>query len=197
MRTKYADRLWALGGTLVTVAMLAFGWLLLVGPKYTQTATLRGDVEASEIRLTKLRSELTALKQQNNDLARYREKLKADQAALPADTAMPDFLTNLQEAGARAGVRVTGLTVNAPVAVTGVEGQLFRLPLTVNAAGSPESLQDFLKELQKVQPRAVLIRSVDTAAGEGGNDLTLALNLDAFMAPTAATPGTPTPPATN
>lgn len=187
MRTRYADRLWVLGGALAAVLMLSVGWLLVIGPQYTQASALRDEVETAELRLGKLRRELAELKKQNDDVGRYRAELKAAQLALPTDPGMPDFITELEKSGNRTDVDVTTLTVGTATRVAGVPGEVYQLPLTLNATGTASSLDRFVKELQQQQPRAVLIRNVDLSSSQqegGGSNVALAITMDAFMAPT-------------
>ena len=42
MRARHADRLWAIGGALGAVVLLAAAWFLLIGPQRSETAALRG-----------------------------------------------------------------------------------------------------------------------------------------------------------
>lgn len=198
MRTRHADRFWLLGGVLAGVLMLAVGWFMLVGPQYTEAGTLSAGVEASEVQLIKLRRDLAELKKQNDELARYETQLEQHRAALPADSGIPAFVAELESTGDRTSVQVTALTVGAPTPVTDVNTLIYRLPLTLNATGDAANLDRFLKALQQGQARAVLIRSADASddASVAGS-VSLALTMEAFMAP-APNPGpAPAAPAGN
>jgi hypothetical protein len=107
---------------------------------------------------------------------------------------VPDFLRQLQDSGELVGVTVTGVTVNAPEQATG--SGVYSLPITVTVEGVADELGRFLDQLQRVQPRAVLVQSANmTAAGEAGSatsgadkQLTMTLAVKAFVAPEAGAP---------
>jgi hypothetical protein len=73
---------------------------------------------------------------------------------------------------------------------------VYALPITATVNGSVQALNEFLTQLQAVQPRAVLITQlVETVAGKGagrpakGSGLpSIALTMYAFVAPGTAAP---------
>ena len=73
---------------------------------------------------------------------------------------------------------------------TGASGAIFALPITADVTGSPAALGKFLDQLQRVQPRAVLITQVTeqaaTSAAAGrtaSGSIGLTLTMQAFVAP--------------
>jgi Tfp pilus assembly protein PilO len=75
----------------------------------------------------------------------------------------------------------------------GVSAHIYALPLTAQVSGTTAHLSDFLDQLQRVQPRAVLITqlqmapSVVTSGANASGPVTLQLTMQVFVAPTSAT----------
>jgi hypothetical protein len=134
---------------------------------------------------------------QNDQLPAYQAQLARYHQALPTGSDLADFLRELQTAGDGTGVSVTGFVVGAaaPVTAAGVQG--YALPVTLTVAGRAGPLNRFLDQLQRVQPRAVLIGGATAVpAGEHGSlagAITLTVSLRAFVAPASA--GRAVPPA--
>jgi Tfp pilus assembly protein PilO len=197
MRTGRADQLWTIGGALGAIALLAIGWLLFISPQKAQTAKLLDREDAAQQRLIVLQHRLTKLRQQNRDLPRYQARLARDRQALPMVSGLSDFLRELQAMGDSTGVTVSGLVVGSPTKATGATAQVFALPLTLTAAGATTGLDQFLDQLQRVQPRAVLITNASTAPAVQGtsfaDSVTLTLSLQVFVAAAASASQTQSP----
>jgi Tfp pilus assembly protein PilO len=189
MRARHAARIWALTGLFVALALGAVGWFLVLGPQRAQTASLRDQVTASQDQAIVLQRRLAELKRQQADLPRYKAELAANRRALPAVPGTPDFVRQLQAAGDAAGLEVTGVAVGEPADEAGTG--IFAMTITLNAEGGVTAIDRFLDQLQRVQPRAVLIEtaSVTEASDEDEDDedevstYTLALGMEAFVAP--------------
>jgi type IV pilus assembly protein PilO len=183
----HVDRLWAIGGVLGAVALLAIAWFFLIGPRNSESSSLREQARTTENRLQPLAARLVELRQQNTELSHYQQQVAADRQALPTTSGLPDFLRGLQTSGETAGATVTGVTVAAATKVTAGGRQLVALPITLTAAGGLDNLNRFLDQLQQVQPRAVLITNTDLTktdqSGSGGFELTI--DLQVFVAPAA------------
>jgi hypothetical protein len=87
-----------------------------------------------------------------------------------------------------------GATSTAPGGATNTGAtnpmQIYALPITADVSGSPAALGRFLDQLQRVQPRAVLITQLTekaaTSAQNGhavGGSTSLTLSMQAFVAP--------------
>jgi Tfp pilus assembly protein PilO len=200
MGTGRPDRLWVIGGVLGAVALLAIGWLFLISPQNAQTSHLNDRAAAAELRLETLQRRLADLRQQSGNLPRYREQLARDRQALPTMAALSDFLRELQAAGDGAGVAVSGVNVGAPTPVTAAK-QVFVLPITLTASGTAARLNQLLDQLQRVQPRAVLINNVSTTPEQQNGSLAgtvvLTLALQAFVSPASGVAGAPSAKPTN
>jgi hypothetical protein len=199
MRTGHADRVWMIGGALGAVVLLAIGWFMFVGPKKSQTNALHEQAAVAELRLGTLQRELAELRQQHELLPQYRAELAGARRALPTVSGLSDFLRELQTAGDTAAVSVSGVIVGVPSQVTAAGTRLYSLPITLTATGNSAALFLFLDQLQQVQPRAVLIGTLNTVPGVGTDGATvteavnLTLSLQVFVAPTIATSASPAP----
>jgi Tfp pilus assembly protein PilO len=195
MGLGHAYQRWLAGGVVAAIVVLAVGWFLLIGPRYSQATGLHERAAAAELRLPTLEHRLAELRRQNDNRAQYEAQLTKDRKALPTTSGLPDFLRELQQAGDNHGVGVTDVTVGGPLEVTGAGATYYALPITLTAEGKIDALGDFLNELQQVQPRAVLINSANLAAADKGAALTagtakLMLSLQVFVSAPAggATP---------
>jgi Tfp pilus assembly protein PilO len=191
------NRLWLIGGALGAVALLAVGWFFLINPQHERASSLREKAAAEELKVVSLRHRLAELKQQKNNLSEYEGQLARDRQALPKTSGLSDFLRELQAAGDHTGVSVSGVIVGAPNEASAGSGVVFALPISLNVSGTVAQLSSFLDQLQRVQPRAVLIMTANAASADQGGTLSgqvnLGLTLQAFVASadaptTAATP---------
>jgi Tfp pilus assembly protein PilO len=170
MGTRRVDRIWLLGGVVVTVLLTVAGWFLLIHPKYTDAATVRNEVGDETDQLTKLNHQVADLTARKKDLPALRAKLATNRNALPVDkTGMSAFLRQLQISGTAVNVDVSGLTVGVPVTTDAVPN-VFEMPITLVTSGDATNLSQFLSRLQTVQARAVLVDSISLSAGSDEND---------------------------
>jgi Tfp pilus assembly protein PilO len=162
--------------------MLLVGWFLFIGPQNTETSSLEDQTVTAELRAGSLTRQLSELRQQNEELPKYKAQLARDRQALPAAAGMSDFLRQLQAAGDSTGVSVDGVTVGSPTRAVGAVG-VQALPVMLTVAGPGAKLSRFLDQLQRVQPRAVLISSTNAVTGDpngsiaGSSSLTLTLQV--------------------
>ncbi|MEN3359422.1 MAG: hypothetical protein V7637_3404 [Mycobacteriales bacterium] len=186
MRGVRTDRLWIIGGTVAAAILLAAGWFLAVGPQRTQTDTLNSQAATADLRLTSLHQKLLELREQNRRLPEFSAQLSKDRQALPTTSGLSDFLRELQAGGEVARVVISGVVVGAPLEVTAAATQIYALPVTLTAAGSTTALASFLNQLQRVQPRAVLVDHVIAAPAEPDVNLaggvTLTVGVQVFIA---------------
>jgi Tfp pilus assembly protein PilO len=190
MRGIPVDRLWLIGGAVGAVLLVVVAWFLVIGPQNAETNSLNDQAATAEVRLVSLKQRLAELQKQSADLPRYEAERAKDRQALPTTSAMSDFLRELQSIGDITGVVVSGLTVGNPASAPGVKGQIQALPVTVTATGPGGKVNEFLDQLQQVQPRAVLITSANVTAtdpsGGFGGLVGVMLSLQVFVAPATA-----------
>ncbi|GIH89967.1 type 4a pilus biogenesis protein PilO [Planobispora siamensis] len=181
------DRIWALGGILVAAILLVVGWFFLISPQLAETDRLQGETETAHVRAATLQSRLSQLKRENADLPRYRAELEAARQALPTTAESEQFLRQLQTAGEATGVDVGTVAVGAPAVVEAAGVKMHSLPVALTATGGTVALDEFLDQLQQVQPRAALIDDVTVQEGgeEADSKTGLNVNLKIFVAPPA------------
>jgi Tfp pilus assembly protein PilO len=186
MLVARTDRLWMIGGVLGGVVLLAIGWFFFIGPQKAQTAALTEEAGTAQLRLGSLRHKLVELREQNTKLPQYRAQLAENQQALPTTAGLSDVVRQLQNGGDRTGVAVSGVLVGAAQVLTAADRQVFALPVTLTATGSIADLSRFLDQLQRVQPRAMLVSGVVVAPEKSALTLagavTLNLGVQVFVA---------------
>ncbi|MBN1173629.1 MAG: type 4a pilus biogenesis protein PilO [Micromonosporaceae bacterium] len=191
------DRLWNIATAAGVVLLLALGWMVLIGPAYDEAASIDREAETTEDRVVDLQRRLAQLRQQNQDLARYQQQLATDRQALPTQPALADLLRQIQAAGAASGTTMVGLIVGASTQTATAGGSVESLPVTVTVDGSAAQVAGFLDQMQRVQPRAVLINSMNAVpkdeSGSFAGAVTLTLTMQIFVAPTSSQSQQPVP----
>jgi Tfp pilus assembly protein PilO len=198
MRTGRVDRLWMIGGAVGALVLLAIGWFFFISPQKGQTISLNNRAAETQLRLTSLGHKLADLRQQNRDLPLYRAQLARDRRALPTTSDLSNFLRELQTAGDGTAVSVSGLLVGSPTEINVAATKVYALPITLNAEGTAADLDLFLDQLQRAQPRAVLITSANATPIDQSGSLAGAVSLTLSMQVFVASPGSAgkTPPTT-
>ncbi|MGI5169964.1 type 4a pilus biogenesis protein PilO [Spirillospora sp. CA-253888] len=177
-------RLWPVGGALAALALLAGGWLTVIGPQNAEVGGLDRQTDGVRSRAADMERRLARLQTQNADLPRYQERLARAREALPGSSAMADFLRQLQSASHASGASVGGVTVGPATTATAAGVAVRALPVTLTVSGTANAQGLFLRQIQEVQPRAVLITSVNVVPKDGrsGRD-DLSLGLQVFALP--------------
>jgi Tfp pilus assembly protein PilO len=195
MTRGHAGRLWAVGGAFGAAVLVALAWFFLISPQRAETAALQEEADAARTRVGTLQARTTELENQYADLPEYQAKLDSDRQALPTDSGLSDFLRQMQVAGDRAGVSVNGVIVGEPTLAPAGGGQVYSLSITLTVGGNATNLSRFLDQIQKVQPRAVLVGAANLAAADPTTSINgpsgLTVNVQVFVA-TPAAPGTTT-----
>jgi len=185
MTRGHAARLWAVGGAFGAAVLVALAWFFLISPQRAETAELHDETVATQAQIGTLQRRLTQLRKENSELAKFQAQLAADRQALPTDSGLSDFLRQIQVAGEATGVTVNSVNVGEPdLAESG--GGLYMLAITMTVGGNGTTLSRFLDQLQRVQPRAVLISSVNLAAADPSTSINstsgLTVNMQIFVA---------------
>jgi Tfp pilus assembly protein PilO len=209
------EKLWLVAGAIVGGVLVLVGYFMLISPQKSQTGSVQAQVASAQQRNAAANARIHALQQENANLAKYQADVDQAKLALPDSSGLPDFLRTLQSIGAATQTSITSMTVGVPTDVTtgngipGVAtsagagssggsvqgapaastGKVYGLSITATIAGSIPRLNEFLKQLQSVQPRAVLISKLDENTVSQGNEkagTTLSLSFAAFVAPSSA-----------
>ena len=106
----------------------------------------------------------------------------------------PTDVTSLAAAAPAAAATATASPGAAPKGPTVAGAHVYALPISATVSGSVGQLSAFLTQLQAVQPRAVLISQLSLSGGSSGTGKgatasapTLALTMQAFVAPASPT----------
>lgn len=215
MPKSQTERLWLMVGGIAAAVILLAGWFLFISPQRSDTSSVNTQVHAAQDKNAILRARIAQLKAENANLAQYLAEVKQAKLALPDSSGLSDFLRTLQSIGSSTQTTLTALTVGSPTNLNGSVsttttkatgaaganaansagangglGPIYQMPITLSVSGSPSQLDEFLSQLQSVQPRAVLITQLNEAgasevAGSAGRQ-TLGLTMQAFVAPSTA-----------
>jgi Tfp pilus assembly protein PilO len=182
MTARRIDQIWLFGGLALTILLVAGGWFLLIKPQYVARDSVQTDTADTAVQLTKEQKRLSELKAELKKIDDYKADLVTAQQAIPQGTttnAIPEFLKQLQVLGVKYNVDVSGYGAASPVES---EATVTELPITLSIEGEVPDITRFVKHLQTVQPRAVLIQTV--SLGTGDTNWELSLSLKAFITKT-------------
>ena len=182
MRIASRDRLWLLGGLVAALLLTFFAWQFFIKSQNDTTNSVKASVVTAQQQVLDSTHQLNQLRTDSKNLDKYQAALAADQAALPADDGIPAFLRELHDAGDATGVAVVQLTVGIPTAVTGAavgSAPVQQLNLSLAVTGAADNITAFLKQLQALQPRAVLITNVAESSTSGGQT-SVSMSMTAF-----------------
>jgi Tfp pilus assembly protein PilO len=169
------DRRWIAGGAAGAIILVVLAWVFLISPQNALTSAVQDQADTAAQQLGTVQHRLSALRKQDADRPQYQARYALALEALPTTAATADLLRELQAAGAATGVAVTGVTVGAPAQVAGAAKATIALPVTVSATGAATGLEQFVNQLQQVQPRALLINNATVASSSGQPQLTLTM----------------------
>jgi Tfp pilus assembly protein PilO len=180
------DRLWMFGALAGAVALSALAWFLLIGPQRTETTDVEDQTAQADGQVIVEQRKLARLTAEYAERDRYAAELAANRKALPTVAATGDLLRELQSAGDGAGVTVSSLSAGSPAELKGAAG-VASVTISVAAAGKLEKLQAFLDQVQRIQPRAMLVFNVSFEPNDSGGPITgtgaqLTLSAQVFVA---------------
>ena len=199
MAVHQTQKLWTAGGVVAVALIALLGWLMFISPANSQTSAANAQKNTVQLQNDALQARLNALAVQNKHLATFEAALTQAHAALPSSDGLANFLRELQTLGNSTLVKVTNVSVSNPLPATGNAAAtpttgattptgIYEIPITVQASGSEQYLNQFLNQLQEVQPRAVLITQASLGAGTQSTNVatgqnTLQLTMNAFVDP--------------
>ncbi|WP_229071958.1 type 4a pilus biogenesis protein PilO [Actinoplanes sp. DH11] len=182
MTARRIDSIWLIGGLSLIIVFVAAGWFFLIKPKYAEADTEREQAGTITAQVSTLKSKYSQQLARAEDLDEYLAKLATYQAALPKgskNNGIPAFLRELQTLGTKLDVDVSGYSAAEPQD-SDAAGTVQELPISLNASGKVTDLSTFLRQLQNIQPRAVLIKNAALTIGEDGKGA-VSLSLNAFI----------------
>ncbi|MEO6886204.1 MAG: hypothetical protein ABI232_07965, partial [Jatrophihabitantaceae bacterium] len=176
------EKLWLGAGCAAGFILLLIGYFFFIGPQRSSTDGVNAQIDTAKLQNSSLQARINTLSTQNKDLAKYQSAVKQAELALPTTSGLPDFLRTLQSIGNSTLVDISSKTFGTPTDVTSVSGaaapaaapasagglHVYALPISIQVSGSVQSLNQFLTQLQAVQPRAVLISQISQTSGAAG-----------------------------
>jgi type IV pilus assembly protein PilO len=109
-------RRWSLLTAVLIVAILAASWFLLVSPKRSEAAELRGKAAQEQAANDALVVQLNQLKAQSLDLPKKKAELAVLATQIPDNPALPTLVRSLTAAGKKVGVSVIAMKPGTPAA---------------------------------------------------------------------------------
>ena len=174
------NRLWILGCSILTVAILALGLLLGISPRLLEAQNADAQREQVANNNAALRVQTAALKKQYENIDELRAQLDELSQEVPSDASLDDFFDELAALAEANGVSVdsytggpaqhyalpnadetTSTTDVLPLVSPLITPENFlMLPVNLSMSGSLEGLKGFLGDLQKAS-RLVLVQSIN------------------------------------
>lgn len=185
------NRLIAIVLGMLTVGVLALGWLLGVAPKLAEAAASDTERTLVEAQNANSEAELIALADEFERIDELRDELDELAVAIPSDHGLEDFLDELAAAAAASGVTIDSVTTGEAVpptatapeaeasaqtdAAVGPDG-LLSIAVSIGVSGPMSAVLGF-SELVQTMPRLTLIStlSANDEAGTTRGSLTGAL----------------------
>jgi hypothetical protein len=211
------ERLWLVAGGLIALVLILIGYLFFISPQRSQTSDVNAQVLSAQDQNLGLQARIATLRQQSANLKTYEAELAKAQLALPTSSGVSDFVRTMQTIGNATLTNVTSVTIGEPAAVaaavpttpvatdtatasatpaaptTPAAPSAYSMSISATVTGSPSALDNFLDQLQAVQPRAVLINQITessnaTGVSDANNQTSLQLSMQAFVSPSAQAP---------
>ncbi len=95
MNTNSSNRLWIIGSMLLTIAIVAMGWMLGISPKLSEAGAADQQLAAAQSQNVVHETELATIKKQFEQLPELKSQLSTLRASIPADDALSSFLDEL------------------------------------------------------------------------------------------------------
>lgn len=167
-----SSRTWVVGSLLATIVLVAMTWFLVIGPTRSDTGALDENTAGVQLQNELLVAENARLSQQAESQDELETGVRDALAALPEDVALPDFNRQLAQQAAARGVTVTSISVSAasaqgaPAADGTIPTGVLGVPITIQTDGPALSQLFFLRDVQEVGPRAVLVNATSLTAAD-------------------------------
>lgn len=173
---------WLAGAVVLSMALVAGGFFMVIQPKLVAAADAREQVETSGHTMMLLQQKLARLKEQERNMGVYQAELAEIRQALPAAKQESQFVRDANAIAVSSKVTIQGIMPGVPVLVknagtapgapaptAGAQpapagGQLYSVPITIQLVGSFLQTEDFIRQLQTGIKRAVLIEGIEVTA---------------------------------
>jgi hypothetical protein len=110
-------RTWRIGGVVAAVLVLVAAWFLAVSPTLQKAEALEVEAASQRAASDQLRSRISLLKKQSEELPAQEAKLAAIQQRMPSTPALPTLIRNLTTVAEAANVTVASVTPGRPAPI--------------------------------------------------------------------------------
>ncbi len=110
-------RKWSALAVVLVAAIFAASWFLLISPKRSEAAELKGKAVSRADANARLEQQIQVLKAQQEDLPRQRARLATLRRQIPDNPALPSLIRDLTAAGRKTGVSIDSMSPAVPVAL--------------------------------------------------------------------------------
>ncbi|MCU1659195.1 MAG: hypothetical protein JWO57_3851 [Pseudonocardiales bacterium] len=193
-------KVWLAGGLLAAALVAAASWLFVISPELSSASSLRSQAQNTELNNVMLQAKAAKLREQSKGIDVLSSKLSDALSALPATSDLSTFTRQVNRQATQNQVQLTSVAVGTASSATAngaattpaanaTPGQLVAIPVTLISTGSLRHQLDFLKAVQAVGPRRVLVTSTQIAPGAGAvvssidGSASITIQLSAFVAP--------------
>lgn len=129
-------RYWRILGAAGACLLLVLGWVVVISPVRSATTELDAATLAQEDQSQLIRSRISLLKKQNEEIPTQQALLAGVQKRIPSTASVPTLIRSITSAADSAKVTLAGITPERAVAVEVAQG-LTTAPATSAAADAP------------------------------------------------------------
>ena len=112
-----SPRVWRIGGVAAAILVLVVAWLLVISPTMESAAALDEETASQQQASDQLRSRISLLKKQSEELPAQEAVLADIQQRMPPTAALPTLIRNLTTVAENANVVVASVTPGLPAPV--------------------------------------------------------------------------------
>ena len=190
------SKLWLGLGAALTLLMVVPVWLLVISPHRATTETLKTDTESVAMQNTALVAKTAELQAKAENRGELTAALNTALAGLPWETKLPEFSRQLSKHADKRGVSLASISIGSATtpglaAAESVDPSttVRAVPITIVSTGAALKQLFFLRDVQQVGPRRVLVTGtsmIPTDEGTIEGSATMTTQLMVFSAPVAA-----------
>lgn len=204
-----SPKIWRLVGVAAALVLVVASWFALVSPTLQDASALQEEAQSQEAASNQLRSRISLLKKQSEELPAQEAILAGIQQRMPSETALPTLIRNLTAVAEAGNVTVsvvspgrpTAMEVAAPAPTKGkaapvsAESGAQSMSLNITACGTFAQLRSYLRELEQMR-RVLAVSGLSIAKGSCGegsapDDLTATIRAAVFTLPSAVVADSP------
>lgn len=196
-----SNRLWAIGTTIIVVAVVVLGWMLGISPKLAEAAGTSSTADQVDAENSALQQQIIALKAAYENIDAVREELDELEESMPPEHDIPDFLRELSAMAGEHAVTINSITIGnfalyastnptpspevaAATAAMGAQN-LVMMPITLKLTGTDIPLINFNEDLQTGDERLFLTTKFVVQSGTSVTEPPPVVTIDGEVQPPA------------